>query len=98
MSAAPQPEIVCSQCGITLPPLVLSCPECSALVHAERLEQLALEAKAASDRGDPARAHAIWKQVLELLPPESAQHRSVQNRIAELVRQLPHVEPPAPKK
>jgi Zn-dependent protease len=98
MSAAPQPEALCTQCGIALPRLALSCPGCSALVHAERLEQLAHEAGAASGRGDPGRAHALWKQVLELLPPESVQHRSVQERIAELVKQLPHVEPRAPKK
>jgi Zn-dependent protease len=98
MSAAPQAEAMCGQCGITLPPLALSCSGCSALVHAEKLEQLAHEARAASDRSDPGRAHAIWKQVLELLPPESVQHRSIQNRIAELVKQLPHAEPSAPQK
>jgi Zn-dependent protease len=61
-------------------------------VYAEKLEQLAHEAKSAIDRNDPAQARTIWTQVLSLLPPESVQHRSVEARIAELEKQLPHAE------
>jgi Zn-dependent protease len=97
MAAAPQPEAqaVCAQCGVILPTLALSCPACKALVHADGLESLAAEARAASDRGDAGQAHAIWKRVLGLLPPESVQYRSVQSRIADLEKSLPQAVEPA---
>lgn len=76
-----------------MPAAALSCPECHALLYAEKLEQLAFEAKSASDRNDPARAYAIWKQVLQLLPPESVQYRSVDARLIELEKRMPHAEP-----
>jgi len=86
MSAAPQPDprISCAGCGALLGADALSCPECRALVYAEKLEQLALQARAATDRHDLPGAYAIWKQVLALLPPETRQYRSVDARLAEL--------------
>jgi Zn-dependent protease len=62
-------------------------------VYAEKLEQLAHEAKSATARDNPGQARAIWKQVLALLPPESVQHRSVEATVAELDKRLPHAEP-----
>ena len=94
MSAAPQPEprVVCADCGAALAADALSCPECRALVHAAKLEQLALEARAATERNDLPGAYTIWKQVLALLPPETRQYRSVDARLAELEKQLPKSE------
>lgn len=96
MSPAAQ-TAVCSQCGAELPPRALSCPGCASLVHAAELERLAFEAKAATARGDLVNAHATWKQVLALLPPESVQYRSVDSKIAALEKSLPAAQPEAAK-
>ena len=70
-------------------PEVLACPSCKSLLHANDLERLAGEAKAASDRGDPAAALASWRKALALLPNESVQYRSVQKRIEDLEKLQP---------
>jgi Zn-dependent protease len=80
---------LCAQCGAELPAAALSCPACASLVHAAELERLAFEAKAATTRGDLVQSHALWKQVLGLLPPGSMQYRSVDSRLAELEKALP---------
>lgn len=73
-------------CGTELPPLALSCPACDALVHAPKLERLAAEAKAASDRGDTAAALRSWREALALLPASTVQFESVRKRVEQLER------------
>ena len=82
------PRLLCPQCGTELSPALLSCPKCGRLVHAERLNQLAAEARAATDAGDGSTALTRWREALGLLPAGSKQHATVEARVEELSRQL----------
>jgi Zn-dependent protease len=61
--------------------VALSCPFCHRLVHAAALSQLAEEARQASD---PRTALAKWRAALALLPPDTRQYLSIQEKIASL--------------
>lgn len=80
--ARPQQEQTphCAGCGTQLGPGVLSCPGCRKLVHGQRLQQLSQQAQAAQ----PAQARALWREALELLPHDSAQHAAVRSRLEAL--------------
>ena len=80
------PRLVCAQCGSELSPALLTCPRCGRLVHAERLNQLAADARAASDAGDVSAALAKWREAAGLLPRESKQYSVVMARVEELSR------------
>jgi len=67
-----------------LAPLELSCPQCHQMVYAQEMEALAGEARAKESAGDTPGASALWRQVLALLPPETAQAAVVRDRIAKL--------------
>lgn len=77
-------SVRCYQCGAELARTLLACPTCGALVHAARLQELADEARSASERGDVAAALAAWREALVLLPPNSRQRQVVSAKIAEL--------------
>jgi Zn-dependent protease len=87
----------CPQCGTAIPPGALSCHACHALVHADRLKQLAETARAAAAAGDVSAQLEAWRIALTLLPPESAQHRTISDRVRGLSRSLsdPASTPPA---
>jgi Zn-dependent protease len=78
----------CPQCGTILPDTALSCPACHALVHAGRLKQLAEQARTAASAGDVSGQLEAWRIALTLLPPESAQYRSIYERVQGLSRSL----------
>src|SRR5438874_5254266 len=81
--AAPAPPI-CPDCGAEVAPALLACPACHRLVHAAELKRLAGEADQAKQTGDAGGELAAWRQALELLPPDTAQHQTVAARVAEL--------------
>ena len=74
----------CARCSTQLPVHALACPACSALVHRERLQQLAELAAAATAAGDRAVALAHWQSARDLVPADSKQHQSIGERIAAL--------------
>jgi Zn-dependent protease len=75
---------LCARCATELPALVLACPACAALVHRERLQELAARAEAATAANDRETARALWEQALGLVPPTSGQHREICARIVGL--------------
>ncbi|NRD62604.1 site-2 protease family protein [Corallococcus exiguus] len=77
----------CEGCGSELAPRLLTCPSCRKLVHGKRLTQLASDAQAASQRGASMDALALWREALELLPPDTAQHAQVTARVTALSQQ-----------
>src|SRR5437660_8035587 len=83
--AAPAPP-VCPDCGAQVAPALLACPACHRLVHADALKRLAADAEQAKQTGDTSAELTAWRQALELLPPDTAQHRTVAAQIAELSR------------
>ena len=79
---------ICPQCGAGLPPAALSCRWCQALVHSGRLKSLADAAGTAAQRGDVSGQLEAWRVALTLLPPESAQFRTINDRVLALSRSL----------
>jgi Zn-dependent protease len=75
---------VCPRCGTERAPQALACPACGALVHSQRLRELADRAEAATNAGDRAAARQLWLEALDLIPPGSEQHRVVGARVAAL--------------
>ena len=81
------PEVaprVCDRCATQLPPAGLACPACGALVHRERLKDLAELATRYTASGDHAGARVHWLEALQLLPAGSEQHRIISGRLAAL--------------
>jgi Zn-dependent protease len=74
----------CTRCSTELPAHALACPACSALVHRERLQELADRATAAATAGDRATARALWAEARELVPMQSEQHQLIGERLAAL--------------
>lgn len=74
----------CPNCGADLPLEALACPTCHALVHSERLDQLARDARALEVKGSLAQASELWAYSLTLLPHDSKQAAWVKERIAAL--------------
>jgi Zn-dependent protease len=80
---------LCGSCGAELAPGALACPLCRHLVHSERLNALATEAREAEGRGNLSGALEAWRQALTLLPPSVAQHARVSEEIARLGSRVP---------
>ena len=74
MSTIP-PELIrnCKRCSHELAPGALVCDQCHALVHSEKLDQLAAEAKQLEAAGNLGQAREHWLMGLPLLPPNSRQ-------------------------
>src|SRR3954469_23336193 len=82
------PPLLCPGCGTELSPALLACPRCHRLVHSDRLNQLAAEARAADAAGDASAALSRWREALELLPRESKQYATVFSRVGQLSQQV----------
>jgi Zn-dependent protease len=77
---------LCRSCRAEVPVTFLVCPSCHALVHAEALAKLATDAEAAAAANHTAHALGHWRNALQLLPPGTQQHSTVQARIEALQR------------
>jgi Zn-dependent protease len=80
------PELIrnCKRCSHELAPGALVCDQCQALVYADKLDQLASEAKAMEAKGELLRARDHWLMGLPLLPRGSSQAAWIQNHALEL--------------
>jgi Zn-dependent protease len=85
---------VCAGCGTELAGTLLRCPACRRLVHAGTLARLAADAERHQAGGERDQALALWRQALELLPPDAEQAAVIQGRIAGLGQDP--ASPPAP--
>jgi Zn-dependent protease len=83
---------VCARCGTELSTSALACPACSALVHRQRLEDLARRADAATASNDISAARALWQEARALVPLQSEQHAMIGARLEALP--FDHVSPP----
>jgi len=84
----PAISTLCSNCGSALPHDALACPSCGRLAHAQEYEALAQHAKLAGQAGDWHGAKLAWEKALPLLPPGSAEYRTVKTRIDNIELQL----------
>jgi Zn-dependent protease len=90
--------MTCPQCATELPPNLLVCPSCRALVHGAELKTLAAEAEAETAAGRHTEALTHWRRALELLPRNSAQHTAITEKINQIVLHLDKTGgTPAPK-
>ncbi len=71
----------CSHCANVLSSHALVCEKCHALVHAEKLQQLAAGARMFEDHNDAVQARAAWEQALTLLPTESSQAEWIRGKL-----------------
>ena len=72
------------------------CDRCHALVHSERLDQLASEAKALEASGDFRQARELWLMGLPLLPANSRQAGWIQEHARSLEVAAERVQPQPP--
>ena len=79
---------MCEKCGASIDSGALVCPNCRRFTHARQLEEIATRARQLTVFGQLEAARAQWLAALQLLPPESAQHRSVQREIDKLNARL----------
>jgi Zn-dependent protease len=90
----------CTECSTEVSPYALACPSCRALVHAEKLKQIATAAQALAARKDLPGERDAWSRALDLLPPDSQQHEHIMGRIAainsEMATATPAKDPAAP--
>ena len=78
------PTRACARCATELSELALACPSCSALVHRERLEDLAGRAAAAEAANDIAGARDLWLEARGLVPLHSEQNTLINARLQAL--------------
>jgi Zn-dependent protease len=64
----------------------LACPQCQALTHASRIEELAASARRHEERQELVAAQKDWQAVLELLPADASQAAWVRTRLTALAR------------
>lgn len=83
-SAAAAPAGKCLGCNAPLEPEALACKQCHALIHAVRLEQLALDARLREQRAEIVEARDAWTSALRLLPEHSTQAGWVRANITRL--------------
>ena len=92
------PELIrnCRRCSHELAPGALVCGQCHALVHSEKLDQLAAEAKQLEAQGDLRQAREHWLMGLPLLPANSRQASWIQDHARSLDAAANQIQP-APK-
>jgi len=95
---SPQTPGNCRVCQKPLPPLALACPNCHAIVHSDKLEAIAEEAKILEKQGDLGAALAAWRSAGPLLPADCEQAAWLQKHISELENELAHKEEPPQSK
>jgi Zn-dependent protease len=66
----------------------LSCSSCGRLTHAQEFEAFSQHAKLAGQSRDWQGAKVAWERALALLPPDSAEYRTVKARIENIDLQL----------
>jgi Zn-dependent protease len=83
MTYTAPPLTHCRRCGAPVSPGALACPNCGLFVHVEELERLAAEALRLESI-NPWAAASLWRQALDLLPPDSPQYQALRHRMGVL--------------
>ena len=92
------PDLIrsCKRCSHELAPAALACEKCHALVHSEKLDALAAEAKALEAKGDFRQARERWLMSLPLLPANSRQASWVREHANSMDKVADQAQPPPP--
>jgi len=86
----------CRRCSSDLPVGALVCQNCQALVHSERLDQLACEAKVLEAQKDFRQARERWLMALPFLPHDSRQASWIISHARSLDKMAEQTQPPPP--
>lgn len=76
-------QATCPKCGAGLEESQSTCPMCGAVAHQPRVDEVVTEALRLEQVNPPA-AVAMWRQALNLLPPDSPPFQQIQQRVAAL--------------
>jgi len=76
----------CARCARPLEPGALVCAYCQTLVHSDRMEQLAAQARSLEAHGYFEGARQRWQACLPLLPRDSRQAEWIRDHLRELER------------
>jgi len=92
------PELIrtCRRCSSELAAGALVCAHCQALVHSERLDRLAAEAKELETQKEFRQARERWLMALPLLPRDSRQAYWIVNHARSLAAMADQTEPRPP--
>lgn len=80
--------MTCPDCGTHVAPLLLLCPGCQRLVHADELKAHAAEAERLAGLGDLRGALAQWREALPLLPAGTRQTQAIATKVEDLVTKI----------
>ncbi len=97
-SSSSYPYQHCANCGTSLTPGALLCPNCRRFVYAEELEEAAVRARQLLAVGHVEAARDQWLAMLPMLPPESNQYQSIMGEVRKLNYRLNPRPENAPKK
>jgi Zn-dependent protease len=86
------PITTCRRCGAPVAPGSLVCTNCGLFTHVDELERLSAEALRLEPI-NPWTAASLWRQCLDLLPPDSPQYRALRDRIGVLNAGMMPAEP-----
>lgn len=78
----------CPACGSELAPGLLVCPACGQLIFSNQLKALAAEAEGHERAQRISDALRVWREALTLLPPNSRQYQTIQEKVNGLASQI----------
>lgn len=78
----------CAHCATELAPTLFRCPACGTLAHANRLGEIAADARRLEAEGKVSEALGRWNEALMLLPSDAPQHATIVRRIEDLTSKL----------
>jgi Zn-dependent protease len=78
----------CPDCKTELGPGALCCPACKRLIYKERLQELATQAQEAHQKDALSDELGLWREALELLPPESGQFAAIQSKMSVISKEV----------
>jgi len=78
----------CTHCQSIIAAGLLDCPGCQRLVYADQLNSLAAKAEESTAAGKPLEGLTYWREIIELLPQHSKQHKIVSGKIEKLIQHV----------
>src|SRR6185437_6786520 len=88
--ATSQTGELCKRCSVPLSPGALECSACHALVHSDRMDELAAQARELEARQDLTGARERWRSILPLLPRNSKQAEWIVTHLREIESAAAH--------
>jgi Zn-dependent protease len=89
LAASSSPNLqYCANCGTSLSPGALSCPNCGRFTYADQLKEIATRARQLLAVGQLQAAKEHWLAALKVLPPGSNEYQAVLREVAQIDARL----------